>query len=300
MIKFIVLSVVAAFMTFDVSKAQVDVSLSVQIAPPELPVYSQPPCPYDGYMWAPGYWAYNNDGYYWVPGAWVYPPNPGYLWTPSYWGFAGGNYGWHSGYWGEHVGFYGGVNYGYGYGGVGFGGGRWEGNSFRYNTAVMNVNTTVIHNTYVDRTVVNTISNRTSFNGAGGITTRPTSTEQAAMHENHVMPTAEQNSHRVNAAKDRNQFASVNHGHPSKLSTSSVKSSNSTQKNNPVSVPAKRQGERSVNPSSPAAAPLNKPIEHQRATPVEQHTSQPKKQVTNPPHPHANPPQNQPKRNKKT
>ena len=26
---------------------------------------------------------------------------------------------WHAGYWGPHVGFYGGVNYGYGYGGVG-------------------------------------------------------------------------------------------------------------------------------------------------------------------------------------
>ena len=36
---------------------------------------------------------------------------------------------WHLGYWGPHVGFYGGVNYGYGYVGVGFVGGRWEGGS---------------------------------------------------------------------------------------------------------------------------------------------------------------------------
>ena len=54
-------------------------------------------------------------------------PAVGLLWTP--------------GYWGPQVGFYGGVNYGYGYGGVGFGGGRWNGGNFNYNTAVMRVNT---------------------------------------------------------------------------------------------------------------------------------------------------------------
>ena len=37
------------------SSAQVNVSVS--IAPPELPVYDQPPLPGDGYIWSPGYWA---------------------------------------------------------------------------------------------------------------------------------------------------------------------------------------------------------------------------------------------------
>jgi hypothetical protein len=46
-----------------------------------------------------------------------------------------------AGYWGPHVGFYGGINYGFGYGGVGFFGGEWRGGAFAYNTAVMNVNT---------------------------------------------------------------------------------------------------------------------------------------------------------------
>ncbi len=58
---------------------------------------------------------------------------------------------WHPGYWGQHVGYYGGVNYGFGYMGIGFVGGMWAGGAFRYNTAVMRVNETVIHNTYVDR-----------------------------------------------------------------------------------------------------------------------------------------------------
>jgi len=53
-----------------------------------------------------------------------------------------------------HPGFYGGVNYGFGYSGVGFVGGEWRGGRFAYNTAVVNVNRTVIHNTYINKTVM--------------------------------------------------------------------------------------------------------------------------------------------------
>src|ERR1700680_4091522 len=91
--------------------AQVSVAVSVGIAPPVLPVYVQPACPVEGYLWEPGYWAYDDaDGYYWVPGVWVAPPDPGYLWTPPYWAYADGYYGFHAGYWGPHVGFYGGID----------------------------------------------------------------------------------------------------------------------------------------------------------------------------------------------
>jgi hypothetical protein len=100
------------------------VSITVAIAPPALPVYEQPLCPQDGLMWTPGYWAYGDDGYYWVPGAWVPAPFEGALWTPPYWGWSGGQYGFYPGYWGTQVGYYGGVNYGFGYMGVGFVGGE--------------------------------------------------------------------------------------------------------------------------------------------------------------------------------
>ncbi len=193
------------------------VFISVGIAPPALPVYAQPVCPGDGYLWNPGYWGYGNGGYYWVPGVWVQPPSVGLLWTPPYWGFAGGVYGFHTGYWGPHVGFYGGVNYGFGFGGVGFVGGRWDGGHFAYNSAVNNVNTTVIHNTYVDKTVVNNYNNNshTSFNGGpGGIQARPTPQQAAFEHENHVPPTAAQQSHFQNASMNRANFASANGGHP--------------------------------------------------------------------------------------
>src|ERR1700678_2054267 len=140
------------------ASAQIAVGISVRVAPPEIPVYVQPPCPTDGYLWTPGYWSYANDDYYWVPGVWVAPPRVGLLWTPPWWGFAGGFYGFHAGYWGPHVGFYGGVNYGVGFGGVGFFGGEWRGGHFAYNMAVTQVNTTVIHNTY-NTTVVNNVVN---------------------------------------------------------------------------------------------------------------------------------------------
>jgi hypothetical protein len=196
------------------------VFVSVTVAPPPLPVYAQPVCPGDGYIWTPGYWAYGAAGYYWVPGTWVLAPTVGYLWTPGYWGFRGGYYVWHAGYWGPHVGFYGGVNYGFGYTGVGFFGGTWVGGHFSYNRAVTNVNTTIVHNTYVNNTVVNnTTVNRTSFNGPGGVNARPTAQEMAASHEQHINPTAVQTSHAVNhtnmPVSNRNETFHANNKPPS-------------------------------------------------------------------------------------
>ena len=206
------------------SFAQVAIGVGIHIGPPALPVYAQPPWPAAGYIWTPGYWGYGHLGYYWVPGVWVAPPRVGLLWTPGYWGFAGGLYGWHAGYWGPHVGFYGGINYGFGYGGVGFVGGTWAGSVFRYNTAVMNVNTAVVHDTFVDRNVVNNIAvvNHTSFNGEGGIDAHATPGEQAAANEQHVQPTAGQMSHEQAGANDRNQLASMKHGTPGTAAMDSV------------------------------------------------------------------------------
>jgi len=40
--------------------AQIGIGISVSFAPPALPVYEQPLCPADGYLWTPGYWAYET------------------------------------------------------------------------------------------------------------------------------------------------------------------------------------------------------------------------------------------------
>jgi WXXGXW repeat (2 copies) len=198
------------------SRAQVAVGVGITLAPPALPVYDQPPCPTEGYLWTPGYWAYGTMGYYWVPGVWVAPPRVGFLWTPGYWGFAGGFYGWHEGYWGPHVGFYGGINYGFGYGGVGFWGGRWAGGVFQYNTAAWHVGPG-FHGVYEDRTFINNttvVNNHYSFNGEGGVHADPTPGERAAMNEQHFPRTQDQIGQRQSARVDRSNYASVNHGTP--------------------------------------------------------------------------------------
>ena len=189
--------------------------VAITIAPPVLPVYTQPICPGDGYIFTPGYWAYGVDGYYWVPGAWVLPPRIGFLWTPGYWGWGGGGYFWHAGFWGPHVGFYGGINYGFGYGGFGYEGGYWHGGHFFYNRSVNNINVNNIHNVYNKTVVNNRDVNRVSYNGGrGGIIARPSATEMRANRDQHVAATSAQMRQESAARSDRNQLASVNHGRP--------------------------------------------------------------------------------------
>jgi hypothetical protein len=201
------------------SHAQIGVGVSITVAPPELPVYEQPPLPEEGYMWTPGFWQWGPDGYFWVPGTWVQPPTAGVLWTPGYWGWSDGVYVFNAGYWGPHIGFYGGVNYGHGYGGVGFEGGEWRNGGFFYNRAVMNVGEVRVTNVY-NRTVIVNNSTRVSFNGgSGGVAARPSPTELAATHEHHVAPTATQTEHVHAASTNHALLASVNHGAPAIAAT---------------------------------------------------------------------------------
>ena len=161
--------VFAAFLALPLASfAQVE--FSVSIAPPALPVYEQPACPVAGYIWTPGYWGWDDNTI--ITGSracgclrreWVC------FGHRRWWGWNNGVYAFNQGYWGPHVGFYGGVNYGYGYTGNGYWGGRWSGNNFQYNTAVTRVNKTVIHNTYVNNSFTKNVNtNRTSFNGPNG------------------------------------------------------------------------------------------------------------------------------------
>jgi hypothetical protein len=180
------------------SSAQLVVGVSVRVGPPPLRVVAvQPICPGPGYLWTPGYWAYGPAGYYWVDGAWVEPPEVGLLWTPGYWGWEGGYYHWHRGYWGPHVGFYGGINYGFGYFGAGFVGGHWDHDRFFYNSAVWHVNERVVRNVYVDRTYVRDVhEDRASYNGGrGGVDRRPSREEMSYDHERHFGATPAQARH---------------------------------------------------------------------------------------------------------
>jgi WXXGXW repeat (2 copies) len=200
--------------------AAAQIEFSVTIAPPPVPVYEQPEIPAPGFIWVPGYWYYGPYGYYWVPGTWVEPPVAGLLWTPGYWGWSEGFFVWHGGYWGPQVGFYGGVNYGYGYPGRGYEGGYWRDNRFWYNREVNNITHVQIQNVY-SKTVINNITvNRVSYaGGPGGLTVQPTAEEQRVAHEHHTPATPVQLQHRERAATRPELAASVNHGKPEVAAT---------------------------------------------------------------------------------
>jgi hypothetical protein len=195
------------------------ISLSITVGPPPIPVYVEPACPDNGFTFAPGYWALGENGYFWVPGTWVRIPQVGMLWTPGYWGWGGGAMMFHAGYWGPHVGFYGGVNYGFGYGGSGYEGGHWQGQNYYYNRSVTNVGGANITNVYNQTVVVNN-SSRVSFNGGqGGLSAAPTPQDRAAEQDHHVAPTAEQNQQHQIASQNKQLLASANGGKPSVAAT---------------------------------------------------------------------------------
>ncbi len=202
------------------SRAAVDVSLTITVPPPALPVYAQPVIPGEGYIWAPGYWAWGPYGYYWVPGTWVLPPRVGLLWTPGYWGWVDGAYVWHAGYWGPHIGYYGGINYGFGYIGVGYLGGFWDHDHFHYNREANNFGDVHITNVY-NKTIVNNVNvTRVSFNGGqGGTRARPNAAEEAAARESHVRATELQTRHQQLASNNTALRWSENHGKPSIAAT---------------------------------------------------------------------------------
>lgn len=200
--------------------ARAFLGLSIGIAPPPLPVYAQPVCPGSGYIWTPGYWAWDawDSDYYWVPGTWVLAPEVGYLWTPGWWGCDDGGYFFHTGYWGPNVGFYGGIAYGYGYNGRGYDGGYWRNRHFLYNRNFNNVSN--LRGADVYSRAGTTHGSRVSYNGgAGGTTARPTAAETAAGRDHHIKATSQQVAH-VRAASDNPGLRYANnHGHPSVLAT---------------------------------------------------------------------------------
>ena len=301
-------AVLAAIVVPGVSKAQF---INITIAPPALPVYVQPEIPAPGYIWTPGYWAYGPLGYYWVPGTWVLPPAAGLLWTPGYWGWRDGVYVWNGGYWGPRIGFYGGVNYGFGYGGVGYEGGYWNNGVFSYNRAVNNFGSTNITNVYNKTVVNNTNVTNVSFNGgSGGTTARPTPQEQAAAREQHVAATEAQVQHHQMASTNKALLASENHGRPPIAATSqpgeftgkgavAAKEPGTT----PPRAPVPPAGNLSPTPMAPRKAtsagkenaPINggtppKPLNAPPAPHPVATVPPPKAATPNPPHPSATPP----------
>ncbi len=197
------------------SAAQVGVAIAVTIPPPPLPIYYQPPCPGPRFIWTPGYWAWGPYGYYWVPGTWVLAPRVGLLWTPGYWDWNDGYYLWRPGYWGRRVGYYGGIDYGFGYTRFGYVGGFWRGGRFFYNRNVNNVNVAVIHDTYVRRVGPRVTMDPVSYNGGpGGVAVRPNRAQEVYARERHFRPTPAQFRQERYARGIKGMRASFNRGRP--------------------------------------------------------------------------------------
>ena len=268
-------------------RADAFISISVGFAPPPLPVYEQAPIPGPDYLWAPGYWAWDGDfgDYYWVPGTWVQAPTPGYLWTPGYWGWNDGAFAWNAGYWGPQVGYYGGVNYGFGYTGGGYEGGYWNGDHFFYNRAVNNISNVSITNVYTKTVVVNeTAASRISYNGGtGGVTAKPTPEQAAIARQPHVAATALQTQNEHAASGNPALFASKNHGlppvaataHPGVFSGAEVvapKSGPATpyvlSATHGAKVPATPEAAAAAHPQAAAAPAVAKPAEAAKADAV--------------------------------
>ncbi len=263
------LSVAASAQTCTCPASQAGVTILSDQEPPPLPDYDQPPVPSSGSIWTPGYWAWNNYEYYWVPGTWVEPPEPGLLWTPGYWGFADGVYAFHRGYWGRQVGFYGGVDYGFGYGGHGYDGGHWNDDRFFYNRSVNRFGPTHIENVYDGPAPAPRTDMRPSFNGPHGETIRPTREDEAFARERHIPPTTVQIDHARTASRTPDLFVSTNHGKPGIAATPQpaaftgpgvVKANEGNvaparRANEPEGGEPARSGERSAPGEAPRGAP---------------------------------------------
>ncbi len=249
--------------------AQVSIGISVELPPPPLPDYEQPIMPDAGYVWTPGYWSWSQPiGYYWVPGTWVQPPEAGVLWTPPYWAWLNGLYYLHQGYWGPHVGYYGGVDYGYGYDGNGYDGGRWEGRTFHYNRFANNLGAFAGRDVY-EQPIVRGTRNYVSFaDGPGGNRAVPNDDNRRAERERHAPMTEEQTAHISAAVRLPDMAASHNQGRPPIVATPRAAQFQAPVP--PQGGPA-RDGGRAYAPASgavPPAAEVQRPAAHV-APPVE-------------------------------
>lgn len=72
------------------SSAFAQISFNISLAPP-APRYEAVPVIEPGYVWAPGYWAWNLDRHIWVRGRPLLQ-RAGYRWEPDRWEQHNGNY----------------------------------------------------------------------------------------------------------------------------------------------------------------------------------------------------------------
>lgn len=96
--KLLMVGLAAASLAFPLaSQARVDVDINVAPPPPR---YEVAPPPRVGFVWAPGYWAWDNGHHHhvWRRGHYV-RERRGYHWTPDRWAEHDGRYRYEPGRW---------------------------------------------------------------------------------------------------------------------------------------------------------------------------------------------------------
>jgi hypothetical protein len=81
-----------------------NVELYIGSAPP-APLYERAPAVRRGYVWSPGYWAWNGHRHQWVTGSYIVE-RPGYVYAPPAWQQRGGRWYMQQGGWAPHGGGY--------------------------------------------------------------------------------------------------------------------------------------------------------------------------------------------------
>ena len=114
---------------------------------------------------------------------------------------------------GAHIGFYGGINYGFGYAGA-LAGGRWENGQFFYNRAVNNLGAAPVTRVYNQRIAINnTTIDRVSYNsGQGELQVKPTPEQEQVAAERRIAATPAQVTQVRTASINPEQFHSTNRG----------------------------------------------------------------------------------------
>ena len=88
---------------FSPAAAQASMNLGLTIGtPPPAPIYEAVPAPRSGYVWAPGFWAWEGGRHVWRTGYWM-PERRGYHWVPDRWAQEHGGWRHEQGHWDHDV-----------------------------------------------------------------------------------------------------------------------------------------------------------------------------------------------------
>jgi WXXGXW repeat (2 copies) len=94
----LLLGVLLALSAFAIpAVAQVNINIDIGVAPP-APRYEVVPAPRSGYVWAPGYWRWEDQRHVWDQGRWI-AARPGSSWVADRWQPRDGRHYYEPGHW---------------------------------------------------------------------------------------------------------------------------------------------------------------------------------------------------------